>query len=155
VSQRAGRGGLLVTAGELAAELAQDRSGDPGDPGDPPVLLDVRWRLAGPPGVDSYRQGHLPDAVFVDLDRDLAAPPGPAGRHPLPDPAAFQAAMRAAGVSRDRPVVVYDDSDAMSAARVDAALLRPPGRPGARRRLPGLGRGRLAGQHGRARPSAR
>jgi thiosulfate/3-mercaptopyruvate sulfurtransferase len=81
------------------------------------VLLDVRWRLAGPPGVDSYRQGHLPGAVFVDLDRDLAAPPGPAGRHPLPDPAAFQAAMRAAGVSRDRPVVVYDDSDAMSAAR--------------------------------------
>jgi thiosulfate/3-mercaptopyruvate sulfurtransferase len=81
------------------------------------VLLDVRWRLAGPPGIDSYRQGHLPGAVFVDLDRDLAGPPGPAGRHPLPDPAAFQAAMRAAGVSRDRPVVVYDDSDAMSAAR--------------------------------------
>jgi len=81
------------------------------------VLLDVRWRLAGPPGIDSYRQGHLPGAVFVDLDRDLAGPPGPAGRHPLPDPAAFQAAMRAAGVSRDRPVVVYDDSDATSAAR--------------------------------------
>ena len=92
----------------LAAELAQDR---------PPVLLDVRWRLAGPPGIDSYRQGHLPGAVFADLDRDLAGPPGPAGRHPLPDPAAFQAAMRAAGVSRDRPVVVYDDGDAMSAAR--------------------------------------
>ena len=198
--------GLLVTAGELAAELAQDR---PGDPGEPPVMLDVRGRLAGPPGIDSYRQGHLPGAVFVDLDRDLAGPPGPAGRHPLPDPAAFQAAMRAAGVSRDRPVVVYDDSDAMSAARgwwtlryfghpdvrvldggyraggpahpllwavpgpppcrcvrrqrrdvsgpwlVVAPLLRPPGRPGARRRLPGLGRGRPAGQHGRARPGAR
>jgi len=111
VSQRAGRDDLLVTAGELAAELARDR------PVAPPVLLDVRWRLAGPPGIDSYRQGHLPGAVFVDLDRDLAGPPGPAGRHPLPDPAAFQAAMRAAGVSRDRPVVVYDDSDAMSAAR--------------------------------------
>jgi thiosulfate/3-mercaptopyruvate sulfurtransferase len=81
------------------------------------VLLDVRWRLAGPPGIDSYRQGHLAGAVFVDLDRDLAGPPGPAGRHPLPGPAAFQAAMRAAGVSRDRPVVVYDDSDATSAAR--------------------------------------
>jgi len=99
---------LLVKPGELAAELAQDR---------PPVLLDVRWRLAGPPGIDSYRQGHLPGAVFADLDRDLAAPPGPAGRHPLPEPAAFQAAMRAAGVSRDRPVVVYDDRAAMSAAR--------------------------------------
>ncbi|HEX3309466.1 MAG TPA: sulfurtransferase [Streptosporangiaceae bacterium] len=94
--------------------MARDRTGDPGDP---PVLLDVRWRLSGPPGIDSYRQGHLPGAVFVDLDRDLAGPPGPAGRHPLPDLAAFQAAMRAAGVSRDRPVAVYDDSDAMSAAR--------------------------------------
>jgi len=77
----------------------------------------VRWRLGGPPGIDSYRQGHLPGAVFSDLDRDLAGPPGPLGRHPLPDPAVFQAAMRAAGVSRDRPVVVYDDSDATSAAR--------------------------------------
>ena len=108
MNQRTGRDGLLVSADALAAELAQDP---------PPVLLDVRWRLGGPPGIDSYRQGHLPGAVFADLDRDLAGPPGPAGRHPLPDPAAFQAAMRAAGVSRDRPVVVYDDGDAMSAAR--------------------------------------
>ena len=108
MSQRATRDSLLVSTGELAAELARDR---------PPVLLDVRWRLAGPPGIDSYRQGHLPGAVFADLDRDLAAPPGPEGRHPLPGPAAFQAAMRAAGVSWDRPVVVYDDGDAMSAAR--------------------------------------
>jgi thiosulfate/3-mercaptopyruvate sulfurtransferase len=108
MNRRAGRDGLLVTAEELAAELGE---------GSPPVLLDVRWRLAGPPGIDSYRQGHLPGAVFVDLDRDLAARPGPAGRHPLPDPAAFQAAMRGAGVSRDRPVVVYDDTDAMSATR--------------------------------------
>ena len=82
-----------------------------------PVLLDVRWRLGGPPGLDTYREGHLPEAVFIDLDRDLAAPPGPGGRHPLPDPAAFQEAMRAAGVSQDRPVVVYDDRDATAAAR--------------------------------------
>src|SRR5580692_10647434 len=113
MSQRVGRDSvlvstLLVKTGELAAELARDR---------PPVLLDVRWRLAGPPGIDSYRQGHLPGAVFVDLDRDLAAPPGPAGRHPLPDPAVFQNAMRAAGVSQDRPVVVYDERDATAAAR--------------------------------------
>ena len=98
----------LVSVGTLTAELAKD-------PG--PVLLDVRWRLGGPPGIESYRRGHLPGAVFTDLDRDLAGPPGPAGRHPLPDPAAFQAAMRAAGVSRDRPVVVYDDGDATIAAR--------------------------------------
>ena len=99
---------LLISPAALAAELAQDP---------PPVLLDVRWRLGGPPGIDSYRRGHLPGAVFVDLDRTLAGPPGPAGRHPLPDPAAFQVAMRAAGVRKDRPVVVYDDGDATTAAR--------------------------------------
>ena len=99
---------LIVSAPSLAGDLA----GQPGL-----VLLDARWRLGGPPGLDSYRTGHLPGAVFVDLDRDLSGPPGPAGRHPLPEPAVFQAAMRAAGVSRDRPVVVYDDGDGLPAAR--------------------------------------
>ena len=103
-----GRDGLLVSPAALAEELADEPA---------PVLLDVRWRLGGPPGLDSYREGHLPGAVFVDLDRDLAGPPGPAGRHPLPDPAAFTDAMRGAGVSRDRPVIVYDDRDATAAAR--------------------------------------
>jgi thiosulfate/3-mercaptopyruvate sulfurtransferase len=100
--------GLRVSPAALAQELA-------GEPG--PVLLDVRWRLGGPPGLDTYREGHLPEAVFIDLDRDLAAPPGPGGRHPLPDTAAFQEAMRVAGVNQDRPVVVYDDRDATAAAR--------------------------------------
>jgi thiosulfate/3-mercaptopyruvate sulfurtransferase len=115
VNAPAGRDGLLISVTDLAAELAPVAG-----PAQPPVLLDARWRLAGPPGIDSYQQGHLPGAVFADLDRDLAGPPGspgPGGRHPLPDPAAFQAAMRAAGVSRGRPVVVYDDGDAMAAAR--------------------------------------
>lgn len=83
----------------------------------PPAVLDVRWHLGGPPGVDAYRRGHLPGAVFVDLDRDLSGRPGPAGRHPLPSAADFQAAMRAAGVSAERPVVVYDDADSTAAAR--------------------------------------
>jgi len=83
----------------------------------PPVLLDVRWRLAGPPGIDAYRAGHLPRSVFVDLDTDLAAAPGPAGRHPLPPAGSFQAAMRRAGVSDGGAVVVYDDADATAAAR--------------------------------------
>jgi thiosulfate/3-mercaptopyruvate sulfurtransferase len=83
----------------------------------PPVLLDVRWRLGGPPGIDSYRAGHLPGARFVDLDRDLAGPPGAGGRHPLPASHAFQAAMRRAGVSDGRPVVVYDENDSVAAAR--------------------------------------
>ena len=103
-----GPGRLLVSPAALAEELASE-------PG--PALLDVRWRLGGPPGLDSYREGHLPGAVFIDLERDLAAPPGPAGRHPLPDPAVFTDAMRAAGVTEDRPVVVYDDRDATAAAR--------------------------------------
>jgi thiosulfate/3-mercaptopyruvate sulfurtransferase len=97
----------LISAAELAAAL--------GGP-EPPVLLDVRWRLGGPPGREEYRRGHLPGASFVDLERDLAAPPGP-GRHPLPDAAVFEEAMRHSGVSGDRPVVVYDAADSTSAAR--------------------------------------
>ncbi|MGH3155703.1 MAG: sulfurtransferase [Streptosporangiaceae bacterium] len=95
-----------------AATLARQLAGGPA-----PVLLDVRWRLTGPPGLDSYRAGHLPGAVFVDLDTELAGPPGTGGRHPLPAAADFQAAMRRAGVSHNRPVVTYDDGDALPAAR--------------------------------------
>ncbi|MEU7570682.1 sulfurtransferase [Micromonospora sp. NPDC049240] len=99
---------LLVEPDRLAAEL---------DRADPPVLLDVRWRLTGPPGRDDHAAGHLPGAVFVDLDTELCGRPGAAGRHPLPDPAALQAALRAAGVRAGHPVVVYDGGDGMSAAR--------------------------------------
>jgi thiosulfate/3-mercaptopyruvate sulfurtransferase len=103
-----GKDSPLVSPATLAVELAGTQA---------PVLLDVRWRLGGPPGIDTYREGHLPGAVFVDLDRDLAGPPGGAGRHPLPSPAAFQAAMRAAGIRQDRAVVLYDERDTTSAAR--------------------------------------
>ncbi|WP_433317509.1 sulfurtransferase [Micromonospora chersina] len=99
---------LLVEPDRLAAEL---------DRADPPTLLDVRWRLAGPPGREDYQAGHLPGAVFVDLDTELCGRPGATGRHPLPDPAALQAALRAAGVRAGQPVVVYDGGDGMSAAR--------------------------------------
>ncbi len=99
----------LIQPDELAAALQPSR--------DAPVLLDVRWQLGGPPGRDAYLAGHLPGAVFVDLDRELAAPPGGGGRHPLPASAAFQAAMRRCGVRGDRAVVVYDQRDTTSAAR--------------------------------------
>ncbi|MFJ1543068.1 sulfurtransferase [Micromonospora chalcea] len=99
---------LLVEPDRLAAEL---------DHADPPTLLDVRWRLTGPPGREDYAAGHLPGAVFVDLDTELCGRPGAAGRHPLPDPGALQAALRAAGVRAGHPVVVYDGGDGMSAAR--------------------------------------
>jgi thiosulfate/3-mercaptopyruvate sulfurtransferase len=98
----------LVDAGSLAVELAGDV---------PPVLLDVRWRLGGPPGIDSYRAGHLPGAVFADLDADLSGPPGAGGRHPLPAAAQLQEAMRRLGVRTAYPVVVYDDGDSTIAAR--------------------------------------
>lgn len=95
----------LVGAASLSSDVA-------------PVVLDARWRLAGPPGIDDYRAAHIPGAVYIDLDRDLSAPPGPGlGRHPLPSASAFQAAMRAAGVRDGVPVVVYDDGDALPAAR--------------------------------------
>ena len=83
------------------------------------VLLDVRWRLTGPPPAELYAGGHLPGAVAVDLDRDLAAPVGDGGRgrHPLPDLDALQAAARRWGIRSDSTVVAYDDADSSSAAR--------------------------------------
>jgi thiosulfate/3-mercaptopyruvate sulfurtransferase len=83
----------------------------------PAVRLDVRWELGGPPGLPQYLEGHIAGAAFVDLETALAGPPGEGGRHPLPDCDAFGAAMRAAGVSGDRPVVVYDGGTSMAAAR--------------------------------------
>ena len=85
--------------------------------GEPPTLLDVRWELGGPPGRDLYLEGHIPGAVFVDLDTALSGPPGAGGRHPLPEAEVFADAMRAAGVSSGRPVVVYDAGSSGSAAR--------------------------------------
>lgn len=85
--------------------------------GDPPSLLDVRWRLAGPPAYQDYLTGHLPGAVFADLDSDLADPPGEHGRHPLPDPGRLQLALRRWGLRSGARVVAYDDADATSAAR--------------------------------------
>lgn len=82
-----------------------------------PVVLDVRWRLGGPPGAESYREEHVPGAVFADLDTVLAAPPGEGGRHPLPEAADLQRELRKAGVRTGQPVVVYDDADGSVAAR--------------------------------------
>lgn len=98
----------LISVPELAAMLGRPSR---------PALLDVRWSLSGPPGIELFRAGHIPGAVFCDLDRDLAGPPGVGGRHPLPRPEEFQAAMRVHGVSNDKPVVVYDAADASAAAR--------------------------------------
>lgn len=84
----------------------------------PPVVLGARWRYLGPSGEELFAQGHIPGSVYLDLDDDLSAPPSDAGRHPLPDPARFAAAVRRAGVTLDRPVVVSDRGDGTIAARL-------------------------------------
>ena len=83
------------------------------------VLADVRWCLDGRSGRAAYDAGHLPGAVFVDLDRWLAAHAGPdAGRHPLPEPEVFAEGMAALGIGDDDPVVAYDDAGGVVAARL-------------------------------------
>ena len=95
----------LITPAELAAHL--DRF----------TVLDVRYLMGGPPGEAQHRAGHVPGAAYVDMDRDLADPPGDGGRHPLPDEERFEEAMRRAGVRGDTPVVAYDDWQGRGAAR--------------------------------------
>lgn len=118
----------LVSAAELM-DLTARAGADPSALA--PVLLEVRWQLGGPPGRLAYEAGHLPGAVHVDLDTELAGPAGSGGRHPLPDPAVFGAAMRRAGVSRSRTVVVLDGGAGWAAARA-WWLLRWAGHPAVR-----------------------
>lgn len=102
-------GSPLISAAELADELEDA----------PPVVLDVRWTPAGP-SLDDHLAAHLPGAVFLDLDTELAAPPSvppAAGRHPLPEAAALQQVWRRAGISGSTPVVVHDHGDSSIAAR--------------------------------------
>jgi thiosulfate/3-mercaptopyruvate sulfurtransferase len=83
------------------------------------VLADVRWYLDGRSGRDAYDRGHLPGAVFVDLDRWLAAEGSPAaGRHPLPDPEIFAEGMGALGIADGDTVLAYDDAGGTTAARL-------------------------------------
>ncbi len=90
----------IISVPELASDLAS---------GTPPVLLDVRYRPGEQLGFPAYRKGHIPGAVYIDLETELAGPAGPGtGRHPLPPVEAFGAAMRRAGVRQDGPVVVLD-----------------------------------------------
>ncbi|WP_334171494.1 sulfurtransferase [Sinomonas sp.] len=106
---------VLITVGELRRRLDEERR---------TVLLDVRWSLNGPPGREAYASGHLPGAVFVDLEHELAVPVEPGspeeaagGRHPLPTPEGLEAAARRWGIDDGDVVVAYDDSSGQSAAR--------------------------------------
>jgi thiosulfate/3-mercaptopyruvate sulfurtransferase len=84
------------------------------------VLADCRWYVDGRSGQDAYEAGHIPGAVFVDLDTALTrhADPAAAGRHPLAEPDAFADAMGGLGIGDDDTVIAYDDAGGVIAARL-------------------------------------
>ncbi|SEC00849.1 thiosulfate/3-mercaptopyruvate sulfurtransferase [Paramicrobacterium humi] len=100
----------LISPAELAELLGEGR---------PVRVLDVRWTLQKPDGRDDYVAGHIPGAVYVDLDEDLAAHGRPAteGRHPLPGLDDLQRTVRRLGINDGDTVVAYDGWNAMGAAR--------------------------------------
>lgn len=89
------------------------------------VLADVRWYLDGRDGRAAYESGHIPGAVWVDLDRQLSATDRPAteGRHPFPTPDDFARAMSSLGIGDDTLVITYDDTGGSNAGRL-AVMLR-------------------------------
>ena len=99
----------LISVDDLGARLGQ-----PGV-----VVIDARFELSDPAaGRRNYEEAHIPGAVFLDLDQDLATPPGPeTGRHPLPDVATITGTLGLIGVGNDSEVVVYDDGNGAIAAR--------------------------------------
>ncbi|WP_041731118.1 sulfurtransferase [Conexibacter woesei] len=99
----------MITPEELALSLAAV---------EPPAVLDVRWQLGDPGfGQRAYAAGHIPGAVFCDLDSVLSGPAGPEGRHPLPDLDELARWLRDAGVDAEREVCVYGAREPMGAAR--------------------------------------
>ena len=87
---------------------------------DPGVrVIDFRWYLLDRNGRDEYARGHIPGAVFVDLEAVTGKQDSNArGRHPLPSAGQFESEMRKAGVDEDTKVVVYDDAGGSTAARL-------------------------------------
>lgn len=99
--------GPLVSAEWLAEHLEDVR------------VVDVRWYLDGRSGRAAYRSGHLPGAVWLDLDAELSGWASPAvGRHPLPRPGHFAAVLGRVGIADGTPVVAYDDAGGSIAARL-------------------------------------
>lgn len=102
----------LVCAAQLRDQLAVL--------GQAPLLLDVRWELGSHQGYQQYLNGHLPGAVYVDMERVLSGKPDPhgaGGRHPMPRVDDFELAMARCGVDNHRAVVCYDNAASLAAAR--------------------------------------
>lgn len=98
----------------VSAAWLRQRLGDPGL-----LVVDCRYRLGEPgAGEELWREGHIPGAAFMDVDRDLAAEPGERGRHPLPEPDDFGAAARRAGIGAGTLVIAYDEAAEGGAARL-------------------------------------
>jgi thiosulfate/3-mercaptopyruvate sulfurtransferase len=88
---------------------------------DPQVrVVDCRFVLGNPAaGQQAYAAGHLPGAVYFDLEQDLSAPKqAHGGRHPLPDLEALAAKLGRAGIGADTKVVAYDDQGGAMASRL-------------------------------------
>ncbi|WP_400996944.1 sulfurtransferase [Agromyces sp. GXQ0307] len=134
---------ILIDPLELAARLGGEQAALPDSPRT--RVLDVRWTLAEPDGSGAYRAGHIPGAVYVDLDTELADHSAIGeGRHPLPSEAEFRRAMRRWGLRDGDAAVVMDDCSGMSAARA-WWLLRHAGFGDVRILDGGLGAWRAAG----------
>ncbi|MCH1556485.1 MAG: sulfurtransferase [Pseudomonadales bacterium] len=102
----------LIDAQALKHQLHQDA---------PLVIIDCRFDLGDPDlGRQQFTEGHIPGAVYADLNQDLSGPvvPGETGRHPLPNPDALCAKFESLGISNSQSVVVYDDAHGAFAARL-------------------------------------
>ena len=138
----------------ISAQDLHDRLNDP-DLVTDLVIIDTRFDLQNPAGGrQDYEAGHVPGAVYMDLDKDLSAPPGEhGGRHPLPDMQRFANTLERAGVSNSSFVVVYDDSSGVFAGRL-WWMLRYSGHDAVRVLDGGLGAWRAAGYETSAEVSA-
>ncbi len=100
---------VLITPAELGTLIAD---------GHAPRLLDVRWSLTAPNGQADYVSGHIPGAVYADLESELSLHGAKTeGRHPIPPVDYLEGAARRWGINPGDAVVVYDDSSGLAAAR--------------------------------------
>lgn len=100
----------LVSAAVVAEHLNDNRW----------VIFDCRFDLPKPEaGRQAYQKDHIPGALYVDLNKDMASPhTADSGRHPLPNPAVLADKLRRWGVCNHSQVVVYDDACGAIAARM-------------------------------------